>query len=150
MDEVGVTAVQLRFFRLANFAEHMVGHVFHFIEVCPRQAMIMGDVQSAAFHREMRTCLENMWSQKTTCSTPNNVDRGVVVHQLLSSLPIKLSFDGSRALKGPVGEMDDHIAYFLGIENNDLAAVLVECPVVPFLSTAFRIEQGRVQNNGVG
>ena len=43
-----------------------------------------------------------------------------MVHQLLPAFPIKLSFDGSRALEGSVGEMDDDIAYSLRIENNDL------------------------------
>ena len=46
--------------------------------------------------------------------------------------------------------MDDDIAYSLRIENNDYAAIMVECTSVPLLSTTFRIEQGRIQNNGVG
>ena len=62
MDDVGIFSIQFRFFRVADFTEHLVRHVLHGVQVSPRQSVIVRDVQTTAIRAKVRAGLENMGS----------------------------------------------------------------------------------------
>ena len=111
--------------------------------------MKVSDVQSPALNREMRTCLEDVGAEKPSSSTPNDVDSGVMVHELLSPFPIETALNLFSCLESAIGEMHDHITHFLCVENLNHRLLMLKLPSVPLLTATFRIEQCRFQNHGM-
>jgi hypothetical protein len=103
--------------------------------------MKVGDVQSPTLNREMRTCLEDVRAEKASSSTPNDVDCGVMVHQLLSPFPIETALNLFSRLEGAIGEMYDHITHFLCVENLNHRLLVLKLPSVSLLTATFWIEQ---------
>ena len=69
------------------------------------------------------------------------MNSGVVVHQLLTTFPIEMTYDVRFRCEGPVGVVHNDVADFLRIKDLDLDITLYEVSMIAFLSTALRVKQ---------
>ena len=114
--------------------------MFDVVKLFSRKPLIVGDVQSAACSAEVRTCLEHMWAQQLTCSSSNDVDCCVMVHQLFSPDSVHFTGDNRPHLKRFIDRVENHISLFLGVGYREHLLSESNPTVIGFLPTAFRIE----------
>ena len=78
------------------------------------------------------------------------MNRSVMVHELLASLPINAAMDEVPCFERSVDQVKNMVANLARVENRALCCCGLEGTIIAFLTTAFGIETGFVQDDCMG
>ena len=146
---VRISAIQFGLLRALHLSQNVVGKALNRIEVLALQAGVMRDVQTSAVNGFVGSGLEDVWTENASRCTTDDVNRRVVIHQLLAPCGIEGALHQIPDLHRPIDKMEHVLTLLPGVHHATVRGFGGQATVVALLSTAFGVEAGLVQNNGV-
>ena len=149
MLSVRIAAVKFGLFRALHLSQHVVCKALNRIEVFAAQSGVVRDVEASTVHGFVGSRLENVGSKDTTCCAADDVHGRVVIHQLLAPSCIEETLHQIADLHRSIDKMEHMVTLLLRVEHASVRGLSGQSPLIALLATAFRVEAGLVQNDGV-
>ena len=109
----------------------------------------MRDVESGAVDGFVGSGLEDVGAEDAARRPTDDVNRGVVIHQLLTPCSIQGALHKVADLHRPIHEMEDVLALLPGVHHATVGGFGGQATMVALLAAAFGVEAGLVQNDRV-
>ena len=147
---ISVPPIQLELPSRHDLPKRLIGQILDGIEVRSCQALVMCDVQPRTMDGFVGPRLEHMRPQQPARRSSNDMDCGVMIHQLVSTHPIDGPSNWADRQWG-IDVVQDMITVRRDIMDVHLMGAIErgERAMVGFLTTSFGVEAGSIEDSHV-